>query len=143
MDPKLLAENAVGLNLKLMKWRMAPELDLEKIKNCKCLLLGAGSLGCQVARNLMAWGVETITFVDSGTISYSNPVRQSLFCFNDCIGQDKFKCEVAAAALKEIYPSVNAQGHVLRIPMPGHSLSTPEAVLYIYIYIIYIYIYIA
>jgi ubiquitin-like modifier-activating enzyme ATG7 len=29
MDPSNLAEQAVSLNLKLMKWRQAPELDLE------------------------------------------------------------------------------------------------------------------
>jgi ubiquitin-like modifier-activating enzyme ATG7 len=46
MDPGNLAEQAVGLNLKLMKWRQMPELDLEVLKETKCLLLGSGSLGC-------------------------------------------------------------------------------------------------
>jgi ubiquitin-like modifier-activating enzyme ATG7 len=45
-----LAVNAVDLNIKLMKWRMLPELDIEIIKNQKCLLFGAGTLGCQLAR---------------------------------------------------------------------------------------------
>lgn len=48
-----LAETSVDLNLKLMKWQLLPNIDLEKIKNCKCLLLGAGTLGCSVARNLL------------------------------------------------------------------------------------------
>ena len=48
-----LADQAVDLNLKLMKWRIAPTLDLENIKNTKCLLLGAGTLGSYVARNLL------------------------------------------------------------------------------------------
>lgn len=48
-----LADQAVDLNLKLIKWRIAPTLDLEKIKSTRCLLLGAGTLGSYVARNLM------------------------------------------------------------------------------------------
>lgn len=53
MDPQRLADQAVDLNLKLIKWRIAPSLDLEKIKSTKCLLLGSGTLGSYVARNLM------------------------------------------------------------------------------------------
>jgi ubiquitin-like modifier-activating enzyme ATG7 len=48
-----LADQAVDLNLKLIKWRISPNLDLDKIKTCSCLLLGAGTLGSYVARNLM------------------------------------------------------------------------------------------
>ena len=55
-----LADQAVDLNLKLIKWRIAPGLDLDKIKNTKCLLLGAGTLGTYVSRNLM---VSRLAFV--------------------------------------------------------------------------------
>ena len=75
MDPGSLAEQAVGLNLKLMKWRQAPDLNLDVLRETKCLLLGSGSLGCQVARNLLSWGYTKMTFVDNGRVSYSNPVR--------------------------------------------------------------------
>ena len=50
-----LADQSVDLNLKLMKWRISPNLNLEKVKRTRCLLLGAGTLGSYVARNLMVW----------------------------------------------------------------------------------------
>lgn len=56
MSSNRLADQAVDLNLKLIKWRIAPDLNLEKIKNTKCLLLGAGTLGSYVARNLLVRG---------------------------------------------------------------------------------------
>lgn len=77
LDPKNLANTSVDLNLKLMRWRILPSLDLETVAKTKCLLLGAGTLGCNVARCLMAWGVRNITFVDNSTVSFSNPGKFS------------------------------------------------------------------
>ena len=126
MDPKKLADSSVDLNLKLMKWRISPNLNLDKIKETKCLLLGAGTLGSYVSRNLMGWGVRKITFVDNGTVSFSNPVRQPLFNFEDCLGGGKQKAIAAAEALKLIYPGVEAEGHVLSVPMAGHPITDLE-----------------
>lgn len=113
----------MDLNLKLMRWRILPQLDLEKISSTRCLLLGAGTLGCYVARVLMVcistnrlslyrsylrqgWGVRTITFVDSARVSFSNPVRQPLFVFDDCLSGGKPKAESAAGSLKKIFPNI-------------------------------------
>ncbi|KKK24433.1 hypothetical protein ARAM_001970 [Aspergillus rambellii] len=126
LDPKRLADQSVDLNLKLMKWRISPNLDLEKIKSTKCLLLGAGTLGSYVARNLMAWGVRKITFVDNGSVSFSNPVRQPLFNFEDCLDGGAKKAYRAAEALSEIYPGVESIGHVLSVPMAGHPVLDTE-----------------
>lgn len=123
MDPKKLADQSVDLNLKLMKWRITPNLDLDKIKNTKCLLLGAGTLGSYVARNLLGWGVRKITFVDNGRVSYSNPVRQPLFDFEDCLGGGAKKAERAAEALRRIYPGVDSAGYALSVPMLGHPIT--------------------
>lgn len=123
MDPKKLADQSVDLNLKLMKWRISPNLNLDKIKNTKCLLLGGGTLGSYVARNLLGWGVRKITFVDNGRVSYSNPVRQPLFDFEDCLGGGAKKAIRAAEALKRIYPGVDSTGHHLSVPMAGHPIT--------------------
>lgn len=112
----------MDLNLKLMRWRILPSLDLEKIARTRCLLLGAGTLGCYVSRTLMvrlpslrpgtvltssqAWGVRKITLLDSSKVSFSNPVRQPLFEFEDCLGGGKPKAAAAANALKRIYPGI-------------------------------------
>lgn len=129
MDPKRLAESSVDLNLKLMRWRLVPSLDLDKVVSTKCLLLGAGTLGCNVARTLMGWGVRRITFVDNAKISYSNPVRQPLYEFEDCLGGGKSKAMAAVDRLTKIFPGVNAEGYNMSIPMPGHPVNFSEATL--------------
>eukprot|EP00004_Rigifila_ramosa_P023054 TRINITY_DN6414_c0_g2_i1.p1 TRINITY_DN6414_c0_g2~~TRINITY_DN6414_c0_g2_i1.p1 ORF type:complete len:702 (-),score=106.12 TRINITY_DN6414_c0_g2_i1:11-2116(-) len=119
MDPVRLAAAASDLNLKLMRWRLLPELDVDRIATTKCLLIGAGTLGCNVARALLGWGVRTITFVDQGTVSHSNPVRQSLFTFAHA-AEKRPKAEAAAEALRTIMPQIDSRGYVLAVEMPGH-----------------------
>ncbi|KAH9822035.1 ubiquitin-like modifier-activating enzyme ATG7 [Teratosphaeria destructans] len=122
MDPTRLADQAVDLNLKLIKWRISPSIDLETIKRTSCLLLGAGTLGSYVARGLMGWGVRKITFVDNAKVSFSNPVRQPLYDFKDCEDGGVRKAERAADVLSEIYPGMDANGYNLSVPMAGHPI---------------------
>ena len=91
MDPTKLADQAMALNLNLTRRRILRELDLEKLENTRCLLLGAGTLGCYVARGLavsilrlcllegdyqlLLFNLAKITFINSGMVSFSNPVR--------------------------------------------------------------------
>lgn len=77
---------------------------------------------------MQGWGVQKITFVDNGSVSFSNPVRQPLFTFEDCLAGGAKKAYRAADALKEIYPGVDATGHVLSVPMAGHPIMDEEAV---------------
>lgn len=126
MDPTRLVISAADLNLKLMRWRALPSLDLNVLSAARCLLLGAGTLGCQVARMLMAWGVRKITFLDSGKVSMSNPLRQSLYILDDCLNGGEFKAAAAVKRLKHIFPAVEAEGIVMAIPMPGHPVPSEE-----------------
>lgn len=61
--------------------------------------------------------------MDNGSVSFSNPVRQPLFDFKDCLSGGAKKAHRAAEALKEIYPGVTSTGHVLSVPMPGHPVT--------------------
>ncbi|KAJ0971757.1 hypothetical protein J5N97_019716 [Dioscorea zingiberensis] len=126
MDPQRLAVSAADLNLKLMRWRAVPSLNLDVLKTAKCLLLGVGTLGCQVARTLLGWGVRKLTLVDSGRVSMSNPVRQSLYTFDDCLNGGQLKAIAAARNLKAIFPAMETEGIVMAIPMPGHPIPAQE-----------------
>ena len=108
LDKNYITKQAVNLNLNLMKWRLMPDIDLEKISKQKCLLFGAGTLGidrfikgCNIGRALIGWGVNTIGFIDNSLVSYSNPFRQSLFELKH-VGMQK--STIAALKLQEIYP---------------------------------------
>lgn len=126
MDPTRLAISAADLNLKLMRWRALPSLNLDALSSIKCLLLGAGTLGCQVARMLLAWGVRKITLLDNGRVAMSNPLRQSLYTFDDCLDGGEFKVTAAVKSLTRIFPAVDAEGIVMAIPMPGHPVPNHE-----------------
>ncbi|KAL5966105.1 Ubiquitin-like modifier-activating enzyme ATG7 [Taenia solium] len=126
MDPVKLAESAVDLNLKLMLWRELLNINLNALRKTRCLILGCGTLGCNVARELLAWGFRSITFVDNSTVSYSNPVRQTLFTFEDAKSGAE-KALAAAEAVKRILPTVDVRSHNLTVPMPGHPVSNASA----------------
>lgn len=127
-NPETIAENAVDLNINLMKWRMCPGLDTDIIRKQKYLLVGAGTLGCHVSRALLGWGARHITFLDNGKVSYSNPVRQSLYTFEDSknVGSNS-KAILAAEKLKQIFPMVDSKGFNITIPLPGRTLIDEKA----------------
>jgi len=120
-----LAKQASDLNLSLMKWQAAPGVQLGRIAGFRALLLGAGTLGCNVARGLVGWGISDITLLDYGTVSMSNPTRQPLFTFEDAKARAP-KAQAAAAALLAVQPAASVRGHTFSIPMPGHHSTRPK-----------------
>ena len=123
MDPMQLFTSASTLNLKLMKWRMCPSLDVNKMQEQKVLLIGCGTLGCNVSRFLLGWGVRKFVLIDYGNVSFSNPPRQSLFTFEDCLNGGKNKAEAAGAELKRVCPDCEIEVVPMAIPMPGHPIA--------------------
>ncbi|KAJ1284307.1 hypothetical protein BS78_03G194500 [Paspalum vaginatum] len=99
-------------------------VNSDKLSDIRCLLLGAGTLGCDVARILMDYGVRTLTVVDSGHVVVSNLARQSLYTSDD---RGAPKATAILRHLVERCPSVDAQGIQMEIPMPGHPVSPSEA----------------
>ncbi len=59
-------------------------------------------------------------------VAFSNPVRQSLYEFEDCLHGGKPKAEAAADKLRQIYPGAVSQGSSLTIPMPGHPVAPSQ-----------------
>ncbi len=53
-----------------------------------------------------------MTFVDNATVSYSNPVRQTLFTFEDA-KSGASKAAAAAEAIKRIFPSAVSRPSLL------------------------------
>jgi ubiquitin-like modifier-activating enzyme ATG7 len=49
--------------------------------------------------------------VDYGNVSYSNPVRQSLYEYEDCLNGGVAKAIAAAEKLKKIFPETNSKGY--------------------------------
>ncbi|KAF8696902.1 hypothetical protein HU200_036544 [Digitaria exilis] len=118
-NPAIQDEEKQLMHLKLMGWRHFP-VDLEKLSRVRVLLLGAGTLGCEVARLLMTWGVRKLTVVDSGSVATPDLVKQSLY-----IDKDRGVPRVSAIIphLKERCPAVEVEGIQMEIPVPGHPVS--------------------
>lgn len=80
-----------------------------------------------ILNRLQAWGVKNITLADSGHVSHSNPVRQSLFVHDDAV-QGKLKSKTAAERLRDIYPGLVCiffySAQKFQFLMRHHSLST-------------------
>jgi ubiquitin-like modifier-activating enzyme ATG7 len=119
------ASYSADLNLRLMRWRMLPGLDIDRIKGTKCLLVGAGTLGCYLSMSMMGWGFRRFTFVDSGKVSASNPVRQPLYTMED-VGC--YKAHAASENIKKYAPNMVTRGVAMRVPMPGHPTESSDAI---------------
>ncbi len=79
---------------------------MEKIRNAKVCVVGAGGIGNPVATQLVAMGVGKVRIVDRDVIEVTNLHRQHLYTEDD-IG--RVKVEVAAERLRKLNPGVEVE----------------------------------
>jgi len=109
-----------NLNLKLMKWNFFKELDIEKLNNINVLICGTGTLGCNIIRNLISWGIKNISAIDYGNVNLSNISRQNLFT-TEHASENISKIKACEKSINLIDDTVNFNGYEYEIPMPGHK----------------------
>ncbi|KMZ86612.1 hypothetical protein PVBG_04948, partial [Plasmodium vivax Brazil I] len=116
---------ALEQHVKLIKWKLLKDLKEEKIASLKVLILGMGTVGCNVARTCVTWGIKNLTVVDNSVVKHSNLGRQSLYTTADVEDECKLPLHKVVAAkrrLLEIAPDLKIQAKEIDIPMPGHSI---------------------
>ncbi|EUD65381.1 hypothetical protein C922_04121 [Plasmodium inui San Antonio 1] len=115
---------ALEQHVKLIKWNLLKDLNEEKITSLKVLILGMGTVGCNVARTCVTWGIKHLTLVDNSVVKPSNVGRQSLYTTDDIEDECKMPVHKVVAAkrrLLKIAPDLKIQAKLIDIPMPGHS----------------------
>lgn len=100
----------------------------ENLMNQKVLIIGAGTLGCELLKQfaLIGFGCGEngkITCVDSGTVKHSNLSRQSLYKEKD-IG--RAKCQVACEAVLKINPQMNIEAKKTHIANSEETWKSDE-----------------
>ena len=59
MDPANLAMASADLNVKLMRWRMLPDLDTDGLKESEMLVAGRWNFGLRCSKNIDGLGSKT------------------------------------------------------------------------------------
>jgi molybdopterin/thiamine biosynthesis adenylyltransferase len=89
-------------------------LDIERISKSSALLIGAGALGNEVAKNLALSGVTELTIVDFDVVERSNLARCVFFTEMDAL-KGRGKAECLSAAVSSLVPGVRAKPIASRI----------------------------
>lgn len=97
---------------------------VERIRNLRLFIIGAGAIGCELVKNLAMLGAGSgqqgsVTITDMDTIEMSNLNRQFLFRKPD-IG--KLKAQCAVNAIRQMNPEMNTVAHGNRVGPETESI---------------------
>jgi molybdopterin/thiamine biosynthesis adenylyltransferase len=90
--------------------------DQEKLLSSKVLVVGAGAIGNEVAKNLALVGIGQVEVCDMDTIEHSNLAR-CVFFSEEHEGQNK--ADVLAQQIGQLNPDITAIGHSLAVQRLG------------------------
>lgn len=93
--------------LRLINW-----WDQERLSGAVVMVVGAGTIGNELIKNLALLGIGKILIVDMDKIEHSNLTRSVLFRTGD-VG--RYKAEVAAERAMEINPDVTAKAFTANV----------------------------
>lgn len=96
-------QNDRDATLKLIDW-----FRIDRVREARVLVVGAGAIGNEVLKNLALLGVGYVYVFDLDTIEMSNLSRSVLYRPAD---RGSSKAETAANAVKQLNPTVNAYWH--------------------------------
>ncbi len=104
-----------------------PWIDLLKIEKAKVLIVGAGAIGNEVAKNLVLSGFKFISVVDMDHVERSNLNRCVFFSDLDA-DKERMKAEVVAEGMEALDESVKVNFHTKKIEdmseefIPSHDI---------------------
>ncbi|GFE54007.1 hypothetical protein BaOVIS_014110 [Babesia ovis] len=120
VDPNSVDKADSSLRLQMMTWRIVPELKPGNITKLRICVIGVGSLGCQIIRQLLAWGVYNFVIIDYGIVT--NSTRQCLYTSQHTNGNIP-KIVAASSEIGRIRPDADVYSLNMFVPMPGHQVS--------------------
>ncbi|ORM42022.1 putative threonine-tRNA ligase [Babesia sp. Xinjiang] len=121
--PKSTGDIDAKLRLQMMSWRIVPELKPYTITDIRVCVIGVGSLGCHIVRQLLAWGVGSFVLIDYARVT--NGTRQCLYNSED-VREQTYKAVAACSEIKRIRPDADALPFNMLVPMPGHFVAGTE-----------------
>ncbi|HKM09725.1 MAG TPA: ThiF family adenylyltransferase [Candidatus Methanomethylophilaceae archaeon] len=88
------------------RMRRIPWMDMNRILDSRCLVVGAGALGNEVVKCMVLAGFSNVTVVDMDQVANSNLSRCVLFREGD---DGSYKSEVVAERAMELSPRADVK----------------------------------